>query len=1169
MNKKLLALGLAALAAGTAHAQTPFFQPGNLAVLRLGDGGTNRCLPLNGGSVAIPYTNYFASDIAGSRQTQLFIDQFDPNGLSQTIPMVQVAVPTNGPAGLFINGNAGTEGSVTLAGDRSALAVTGYAGDILSITTGQQTAPSNLSYDRGIGSINAFGQYSSVYRGGGWYGIATGKTNPRGVATDGAGSFWGCGNGYGSLYFNGVNAPDPIQFQNIALTSASKVINNTLYASVKNAESVNLYPAGIYSFVDFFNNPVPFPTAASFLRLEIPAQAPYVNCIGFDINPQKTVAYVTDASTTGGGIQKYVRSGLSWKLAYNLSIPGYYNLSSGILTNAASTNVLVGAFSVAVDWSGTNPVVYATTTDSGWAIGNPYYGNRVIRLNDTNTIATGTNIVVTTNMNILTTVARPGLDANGIQITNVIYKSVTFTPDLRPVITTNPENKSVVVGGSASFAVVASSPYAMGYQWLSNGTNLTGRTSPSLTLNSVALADDASILRCVVSNIYGAVTSSVATLAVSPTAIAPTLGAAQNITNFVGNSQSITPTISGSDPKSGYRWYLNGAPLSDGPTGNGSTLDGTATRTLGITQMAFVDAGAYSLAVSNIAGSASNVVANLYTAYAPPVMIQPPPAITTFFGGTVSNTASAYGSLLTYRWYVSTKTNLTGTTLTALADAARLSGTATPTLRISPVGNVDSTNYVVVVTNPGGSITSAPAPMTIVVAPPHTFIAYTNGSQNYLQNFNSLPIPGGSSAEGANPIHITYVMTNVAQMLINAPYASAGLAAELQYSTDNPMDLGYPILPSGGIGLLGKMDGWYGWAQKALVFAATKGDQSQGAVVDNGGNYYADGSPLTGITNRSLGIVATTKSGPVAFGAAVVNKSATAFNRINLAFTGALWRNNPSQQPLVFGYFIDTAGTNSTFHPDLWDATNGIRYVNSLDVNFAPSATTQILDGTFASNQVSRSVSGLSIPNWTPGSALWLIWQGQILGSAQNVAIDDLAFSVIAAPTATSLGASNVSFTSATLNGSVGSGGQATTCYFEFGTTTGYGIFSATNSLAAGSNAVVTVSRTGLIPATAYHYRVVASNADGTIIGGDSTFITPSVPPGKLTVTAVSGPGLQVAFTNISGIGFTVMGSTNIALPLGQWQVLGGATESPAGQYRYIDTHATNAGPQFYLLRQP
>ena len=98
-----------------------------------------------------------------------------------------------------------------------------------------------------------------AYRGGAWYGISTGKTNPRGVATDGTNQFWGCGNGYGSIYYNANTGADPIQFQNIALTSAVKVRNNTVYTTVKGSESVNLYPAGIYSFVDFFNNPVSYP----------------------------------------------------------------------------------------------------------------------------------------------------------------------------------------------------------------------------------------------------------------------------------------------------------------------------------------------------------------------------------------------------------------------------------------------------------------------------------------------------------------------------------------------------------------------------------------------------------------------------------------------------------------------------------------------------------------------------------------------------------------------------------------------------------------------------------------------------------------------------------------------------------------------------------------------
>lgn len=991
----VLTLSLTALTGGHAQAQT-LFQPGKLAVLQLGDGGPGRCLPVNGGSVAIPYTYYDASDILGARQTALYIDQYDPSGVNQTNAVVQVAVPTNGADGLFINGNAGTEGNMTLAGDRSVLAVTGYAGDLLSITTGQQTAPSNLSYDRGIGTIDAFGNYTGIYRGGGWYGIATGKTNPRGVATDGAGNFWGCGNGYGSLYFNAGTVPNPIQFQNIALTSCSKVINHTLYATVKSSESVNLYPAGVYSFVDFYNNPVPYPNAASFLHLEIPANSAHNNCIGFDIDPTGTKAYLADASVNAsGGLTKYVKSGTTWNMAYHLAIPGYFGLTSGIMTNAGATNVLVGCFSVAVDWSGTNPVVYATTADSGVGSGSPYYGNRVIRINDiydTNTASSSLTFIATTN--ILTTVVKP--PGNGTsQLTNVVYKCVTFTPDLRPVITSQPASWSAVTNDDVSFSVVASSPYALSYQWLGNGTNLVGQTSATLTLNSVAITNNHSTFQCVVTNDYGAVTSSIATLTVTTSPQLPQFAPIQNLTNSVGNNQSITVSLTGgTDPKGGYQWFHNGISLSDA-----DEYSGTATPTLTITRASTNDAGVYSAIVTNIAGSASNTVANFYTRYSAPVMIQPPGALTTFLGRTLTNFSAAYGELLSYQWYLSSKTTLSGATLTPLTEGAHYQGTTTPSLQINGAVNSDATNFVVTITNPGGAITSAPAPLTVIAAPAHTFVGY-NG-QAYVQNFNSLPIPGGSSAEGANPLHITYAMTNLAQMLLNTPYANANMAAELQYSTDNPMDFGFPIIPSGAIGGLGlsnSMAGWYGWAQNALVFAATKGDQSQGAVVDNGGIYYADGSPLSIITNRALGLIATTKTGPIAFGAALVNRSTKTYNTMNLSFTGELWRNNPNAQPLLFGYVIDPAGTNSTFQPAQWDSTNGINYLPELDVTFPTSSSTLIFDGTQPSNQVNRAVSNLPIANWPPGATLWLVWQAQTLGSAQNLAIDNVRFSASGSP---------------------------------------------------------------------------------------------------------------------------------------------------------------------------
>lgn len=105
-----------------------------------------------------------------------------------------------------------------------------------------------------------------------------------------------------------------------------------------------------------------------------------------------------------------------------------------------------------------------------------------------------------------------------------------------------------------------------------------------------------------------------------------------------------------------------------------------------------------------------------------------------------------------------------------------------------------------------------------------------------------------------------------------------------------------------------------------------------------------------------------------------------------------------------------------------------------------------------------------------------------------------------AAPTATTGPTTSVGATSATVTGTVDSGGQATTWYVEYGTSTSYG--SKTSSASAGSTNV-SASLTGLQPGTTYHYRLVATNSAGTSRGGDAVFTT-IVPPVATTESASS-----------------------------------------------------------------
>jgi hypothetical protein len=94
-------------------------------------------------------------------------------------------------------------------------------------------------------------------------------------------------------------------------------------------------------------------------------------------------------------------------------------------------------------------------------------------------------------------------------------------------------------------------------------------------------------------------------------------------------------------------------------------------------------------------------------------------------------------------------------------------------------------------------------------------------------------------------------------------------------------------------------------------------------------------------------------------------------------------------------------------------------------------------------------------------------------------------------PTITTTSATSVTSTSATLNGTVNPNGETTTYYFEYGTDTSYGSATSSSSAGSGTSAVsVNAPISGLISDTTYHYRLVATNSEGTSYGDDKTFRT-------------------------------------------------------------------------------
>ncbi|HPS74661.1 MAG TPA: T9SS type A sorting domain-containing protein [Bacteroidales bacterium] len=162
---------------------------------------------------------------------------------------------------------------------------------------------------------------------------------------------------------------------------------------------------------------------------------------------------------------------------------------------------------------------------------------------------------------------------------------------------------------------------------------------------------------------------------------------------------------------------------------------------------------------------------------------------------------------------------------------------------------------------------------------------------------------------------------------------------------------------------------------------------------------------------------------------------------------------------------------------------------------------------------------------------------------------NDTSFTTTAGPpVVTTLTATSITSTSATLHGTVNATGATTTVTFEYGTTTSYGTTvngispSVTGNIDTPDSALIT----GLTPNTTYHYRIVGTNSVNTDYGDDMTFFASDCPL-PVTPGAIAGP--DTACGNSTGNVYSVPPITNAtsyvwAVPAGSVITAGGGTNS-------------------------
>ncbi len=113
-------------------------------------------------------------------------------------------------------------------------------------------------------------------------------------------------------------------------------------------------------------------------------------------------------------------------------------------------------------------------------------------------------------------------------------------------------------------------------------------------------------------------------------------------------------------------------------------------------------------------------------------------------------------------------------------------------------------------------------------------------------------------------------------------------------------------------------------------------------------------------------------------------------------------------------------------------------------------------------------------------------------GNLAAAAGPSATFTVDNSPMLTTLAATSLTLTGATLNGTVNPNGLSTVAVFESGADTNYGTVSAITLTPDNGtvNQAVSATLTGLTPNTTYHYRVAGTNSAGAQFGADLTFTT-------------------------------------------------------------------------------
>jgi hypothetical protein len=215
----------------------------------------------------------------------------------------------------------------------------------------------------------------------------------------------------------------------------------------------------------------------------------------------------------------------------------------------------------------------------------------------------GTNIAGATNTSYSNADVEPGDAGTYTLIASNAVNTATSSDAVltviipTPTISQQPQSQSQSLGGTANFSVTAGGGAPLRYQWRFNDVEISGASNFTYSRSDLT-TNDAGIYSVVVTNNYGSITSSPATLSVILTK--PSITAEpQNQTVMKGKTTTITVNAVGS-PTLLFQWNFNGVPIA-----------GATKSSLVMTNISTWQAGSYFVTVSNDADGVVSATATV------------------------------------------------------------------------------------------------------------------------------------------------------------------------------------------------------------------------------------------------------------------------------------------------------------------------------------------------------------------------------------------------------------------------------------------------------------------------------------------------------------------------------------------------------------------------------